>query len=115
MGQRQGWDTTFTDPHPVSKPSHCFLCTAVNCGLVYIQNAARDGTAAWILAELVDRSLRVWENITGVQVVSVQQPTQYCAALPTIARVCSGHYGCVTVVDRRVALHMLGFQKRLSP
>ena len=40
----------------------------MNCGLVYVQNAARDGAAAWVLAELVDRSLRVWENIPGVQV-----------------------------------------------
>ena len=45
------------------------VCAAVNCGLVYIQNAARDGATAWMLAELMDRSLRVWENIPGVQVL----------------------------------------------
>ena len=39
----------------------------MNCGLVYAQNVARDGPTAWILMELVDRSVRVWENIPGVK------------------------------------------------
>lgn len=43
----------------------------MNCGLVYVQNAARDGPTAWILAELEDRSVRVWENIPGVKVRSI--------------------------------------------
>lgn len=34
----------------------------------YVQNAARDGAAVWILTEIVDRSVRVWENIAGVRV-----------------------------------------------
>ncbi len=45
-------------------------CVAVNCGLVYVQNAARDGATAWVLGELMDRSLRVWENIPGVRVIA---------------------------------------------
>lgn len=46
---------------------------AVNCGLVYVQNAARDGPTAWILTELVDRSVRVWENLPGVKVRQLEK------------------------------------------
>ena len=48
--------------------SLCSHCCAVNCGVVYVQNAARNGPVAWVLAEVLDRSVRLAENVAGVMV-----------------------------------------------